>query len=102
MKLSRKNEINQKYQNFIRGVPYKLSQIPLNQIFFSNVDLNFGGLEVISNKKIGTLTPPNPKILRGGDNVRCAPPPPLSVFRYAQTGVNRVNLCHFSQLFYTK
>ena len=37
------NKVHQKYQNFIRGDPYKLSQTTLNQKKYSKVKHYFGG-----------------------------------------------------------
>ena len=41
-----KNKVNQKYHNFIRGDPYKLSQMPLDQRKISKAKHYFGGFSV--------------------------------------------------------
>ena len=85
MKVSRfaeKNKVNQQYQNFIRGTLKNWAKrlttnkkiLKSNIIFEGSRHPNFmnpfeNGQSFIGKsfpKRLGTLTPPKPKILRGG------------------------------------
>ena len=100
IKLSRfaeKNEVGQKYQNFIRGDPYQLGQRILWPMKNYKVNIFFGGLwssKLRESFWIWKITPrqfiskknwnPNPSQTQntyGGGQI-CPPP----VFRYAQIG----------------
>ena len=89
VKLSRfaeKNKVRWKKQNFIRGDPYKSGETPLwrTKKSKSNIVLEGGSghpnfmnpyeygksfLRKLFPKRIGTLTPPRPKIFRGDPRI---------------------------------